>query len=431
MSKWGLRWMACCSVLMFRIWNEMEQLGDNAFSDYYEPWWSATSEFTPDQNQSRPPAKVDLLSRVISSTIGKQVKTINFLASGVFHVASILVYEITFEFGDPIIIRIAFNFRDTERGRAAVSLKMKQETNILRLVKDQAPNVPIPAVFYSDPDPQNSIGAPYMLMEKLSGRSSGYSNLKGDDMEAFVESLAKVYVGVFDVTLPKIGSFLEVSSGGEPSMGPIIDEREEHPGGPFDTVQEYLDWLFSSTLNHPRNQSSSPDLDLQVLFPRLSNLAQLLLPPDPNKRIALLHLDPHERNILVEGTEVTGLIDWEAHGSLPSYLAAFYPPFLRRDGIFDERYMNTDEAEMSDKSNSSDGSVNDMNPDPLVSSEEAKHLREVFVQAAKKVNHEFVEALFEGEKLRQLIEWLTFAEWDGTWTWKGCDLWERDVRPVS
>ena len=58
---------------------------------------------------------------------------------------------------------------------------MKQELAVLRLIKDKAPTVPVPTIFYADPDPRNVLGAPFMLLEKLPGRSARYSNLKDVD----------------------------------------------------------------------------------------------------------------------------------------------------------------------------------------------------------------------------------------------------------
>jgi aminoglycoside phosphotransferase (APT) family kinase protein len=80
------------------------------------------------------------------------------------------VYNISFEDGPDIIIRIAFNFEDTERSRAAVQAKMEQETATIQLVKATVPGVPVPEIFYTDPRPSNILGAPYMLMEKLPGK---------------------------------------------------------------------------------------------------------------------------------------------------------------------------------------------------------------------------------------------------------------------
>jgi aminoglycoside phosphotransferase (APT) family kinase protein len=77
---------------------------------------------------------------------------------------------------------LSINFKDTERGRAAVQAKMEQETATIRIVKATVPGVPVPEIFYTDPRPSNVLGAPYMLMEKLAGKTHGYNGLKGADM---------------------------------------------------------------------------------------------------------------------------------------------------------------------------------------------------------------------------------------------------------
>jgi hypothetical protein len=56
-----------------------------AHSNYFEPYWIATSEFTPDQFGLRPPAKIDIVSNVVTDNLNRKVATIEYLANGVFH----------------------------------------------------------------------------------------------------------------------------------------------------------------------------------------------------------------------------------------------------------------------------------------------------------------------------------------------------------
>ena len=68
-----------------------------------------------------------------------------------------------------------------------------------------------------------------------------------------------------------------------------------------------------------------------------------------------MHLDPHDRNVMVEDSKFSGLVDWQVclHYfwllfltnllrfqalALPAFMAAGYPPYLRYDGMYEDRY---------------------------------------------------------------------------------------------
>ncbi|TDL26475.1 hypothetical protein BD410DRAFT_881866 [Rickenella mellea] len=359
------------------------------------PAWKSPSPFTPNCADQNIPARVDLLKKSFRVILDTDVTEIRYLGHGVFHV----VYEVFLASAPPIVARISYNYKLDKLSLNWAHESLQSEAAVLEFLERNAAGVPIPKILHADPSPASVIEAPFMLMEKLNGRSSGYIGLPLKDM----------------VTLPKIGQVKRLSASGEPIMGPIFDEREALPGGPFETIEDYVKYKLTSTLNAPRNTPPNPDNTLEPLFDVLSLLCSRLIPQSRTMlRIALSHGDLHDRNLLVEGSSVTGVIDWEAHSGLPACLAASYPEFLRQDGIRDKRY-NPDDRE--------DG----MNPGRRIPSEDAAHLRDVFSKAAGEIDPHFAEALAVGERLRQLIEWLDFAEWNWPPLWTGCNLWVRDV----
>jgi hypothetical protein len=100
----------------------------------------------------------------------------------------------------------------------------------------------------------------------------------------------------------------------------------------------------------------TPSIDASLILDRALDLAERLCDLlDPKlHRLCLVHDDPHDRNCLVDGSPFTGLLDCEvlpalrilllelndlhlAHSIVPACLAAEYPPYLRWDGMREDR----------------------------------------------------------------------------------------------
>lgn len=91
---------------------------------------------------------------------------------------------------------------------------------------------------------------------------------------------------------------------------------------------------------------------------------------------------------------------------LPACLAATLPVFLRRDGMYNRAYRNP----------------NAVHERSIVSDSEATHLRNICIEASRRVDPAFSVALVRGEKLRQMLEFMGAGNWDGL------RRWEMDVR---
>ncbi|KAJ7653104.1 kinase-like domain-containing protein [Mycena polygramma] len=396
---------------------------------YFNKYWEPPSPFTPapptlegwERRNDISPATPILLTDLEAH--GYKISSVCMLGSGIFH----MVYILTLDDGSEILSRISFNFKsDTPSHRLWAEKKMEREIAVLKLLDR---NALVPRVLYASPSTENSIASPYMLLQRLPGAPFGkeaHSITTMSEKERFVASIAAAFVQVFEVSLPAIGTVVNVNPDGRPIMGPLVDVGEtDHivAEGPFDTVDRYLDAMI--TLAKVRNTlcpldrgPTAEDPDLPSLLDRLRALADLLIPTDDaaSPRIALVHSDANADNMLMHNGVISGLIDWEKSAALPTYLAARCPPFLRSDGIWDPRYAARAQAMYRYPS------------EWPATEEERKHLRAVFQESAGKLNMEFTHALEQGEMLRQLVEWVEFSAWSGQTTWNGCDHWERDTR---
>ncbi|KAJ2964540.1 hypothetical protein NUW54_g14232 [Trametes sanguinea] len=98
-------------------------------------------------------------------------------------------------------------------------------------------------------------------------------------------------------------------------------------------------------------------------------------------------------NVLMDGEgNVTGVIDWEYQAVLPAVLAVEYPRCIRYDGEWDPRFPHK---------------AGTMESWWLASAEDSVRLREVYAEAIKTKDRECWDALVHGERLRQIVEWLT------------------------
>jgi len=97
-------------------------------------------------------------------------------------------------------------------------------------------------------------------------------------------------------------------------------------------------------------------------------------------------------------------------------MAAEFPPYLRCDGMYEDRYAALNE----------NGYIDHMNARVRPGPQDAELLRESYLAAAK--SPMYAKALQEGKVLRQLIEWLDFVDWDGDFVWAGLELWETDQK---
>ncbi|KAF8493531.1 hypothetical protein BU17DRAFT_65323 [Hysterangium stoloniferum] len=310
------------------------------------------------------------------------------------------VYEFDMKTGPPLVARIQWNFKADPVSSTWVVEKMTREVAVLELLQRVSPQVPAPRVLAFDFAFNNSVGAPFTIMNRLYGEDlwMAWPTLSADDRITFVKSLASSFVGIFNVRLPSIGSLEKLTPDGVPVIGSILPHLISLPMEPCETLYQYVTRQLDHTCARPQDETLY-DFPLPDLFDRIRSLAIREIPQDDPSMLVpvLVHVDMNNRNIMVKDATVSGILDWEIHSSLPACLGATYPDFMRYDATYHPKYgiqprlMPTKECWPSE--------------------EEAATLRHVFREATGVLSSDFVRALDKGETLRQLLELVSCSKY--------------------
>jgi aminoglycoside phosphotransferase (APT) family kinase protein len=188
--------------------------------------------------------------------------------------------------------------------------------------------IPVPEIYYHDLDPDNNIGAPFVLMERMPGRHlhKMWDNLSLEAKKSALSQIASIVAQLASLKFDQIGSL------DEHGVGPIISRCFEQPKGPFQSTSEYLRSFISpesaeSTELKDLLQQTWEELDR---FLAINDHATYLQPP-----FCLIHADFDGQNMLFlesvenSGLTLTGLIDFEYAHTGPLYFLYEYPIFIQ------------------------------------------------------------------------------------------------------
>ncbi|KAG9031111.1 hypothetical protein FRB95_003157 [Tulasnella sp. JGI-2019a] len=317
---------------------------------------------------------------------------------------------LSLELEDEISVTARVGF-DTDKDPAALrwlQRKFAREIASLSYLENNAPFIPVPYVIQVDANTDNAVRAPYVVVENPLGEPlvNAIPDLTLPQREtlaiALGESLARLHrLGPLPA---KYGSLTGTDSRGVPVVGPLARSwgQSSRAEGPFENIKQYL----STELAHySRVAQSDPKATpaVQALLAKLGTLLPYLLPNDAAmQRPALSYSDLRDTSIFAsEDGSLGGIAGMEAT-ILPACLAATLPVFLRRDGMYNRAYKDPARADRT-----------------LLSDTEAQHLRNICIDASRRVDPAFYVALVKGEKIRQMLEFLSTSNWEGLWRWDG------------
>ena len=227
------------------------------------------------------------IQRRLAAYLGAQVSYLRILASGwetIVFEFSLLAYSSRMRelpTGRALVLRFYQSSRATDKGT--------REASIMRLLADINYPVPRPYLFETDLEP---LGAPFLIMERVAG-------LPLFSVSSFPQAFKTFSMGFIgfvraQVRLHSLGSNRQIAlvnvpqayiSANAPSAMPLLERV-------FRTIEERI--------------QQGPLPGLRDALNCLRRRATRYSPAPP----ALVHMHYHPQNVMVNGFQVTGVLDW-------------------------------------------------------------------------------------------------------------------------
>lgn len=244
-----------------------------------------------------------------------------------------VVLELAFSDGVHWIARIPYQTLDQDARTSMLS-----EIATMKIIK-QHTTVPVPRIFDFEAAVVQSFGYPFMLMERLSGRtlSNGVATAIPHGFHAKVaKQIANVFTELQNLTFSRIG---RVWCGENAEQVPEIIAMSWHESpGPLETSFEYF---YNQRQGQNREtvalHPDDPDW-LTACWVLKTGLTHMVLEDRVRGPFPLCHLDLHYGNMLFdENYNLTGIIDWSNAQAAPLEQLSVSPEFATFPGISEER----------------------------------------------------------------------------------------------
>ncbi|KAF9985608.1 hypothetical protein BGZ65_010380, partial [Modicella reniformis] len=220
----------------------------------------------------------------------------------------------------------------------------------------------------------------YIIMSRLPGvpLDSVWDNMSLAERKQVVDQVAEVFARLRSIQLSAIGNFVR-GPNGRPIVGPMMegssdgeDEGEGRRRGPFPSWSAFVVTNIKQEIKYML-QSENKFVETTAYLLRIETLINTIesgdlerrfgsgstkmdtLPEGVEQSISFLHGDFESRNMLVVGTKIVGLLDFEFAGGFPSeqeWCAGFEWLMARAEDPFDEgeqeklRNMSDDQREL-------------------------------------------------------------------------------------
>ena len=301
---------------------------------------SADDAYGPDE-----PPELDLdLAKLMdraSSALGTLCTDARRLTRGTWHEIFTLQFEETNANTFPSLARAGFSCIarfSRVRGRHE---REESEVITIRHLKDHT-DLPVPEIYYQDLNPDNDVGAAYVLMEKLPGRHLGsiWDGLSREHKKAVLTEIASVVAQLASLKFDRIGSLHPYG------LGPVFNAAWDTPRGPFTTTTSFLQSFVSP---HTVESTELVDLFTQIQVELITFLMQeyasYLAPP-----FVMIHPNLNGQNLLFsqpdspdpagsEAPTLTGLIDLQHAHTGPRYFLYQHPAFLKDTPLSSNRAL--------------------------------------------------------------------------------------------
>ncbi|KIL90360.1 hypothetical protein FAVG1_06091 [Fusarium avenaceum] len=283
-----------------------------------------------DEHDSDEPPKLDLNIEVLKVRATEAMRatctSVERLTRGSWHEIFALGFEETDATPYQSLIRAKYSCIARFARVKGNDAKEKSEVATIRYLK-QHTSIPVPEIYLQDLDPENNVGAAFVLMERLPGRHlyKTWDDMSLDKKKVAVSEIASIIVQFASLRFDKIGCLTQ------DGLGPILSPCYKEPQGPFDSTLHYLESFISpDTVESSELAQLFQQIRREVaIFVHREN-AVYLKPP-----FAFIHTDFDAQNMLFlespdgSGPKLTGLIDFEFAHTGPLYYLYEYPIFIQ------------------------------------------------------------------------------------------------------
>ncbi|KAH6953010.1 kinase-like domain-containing protein [Fusarium avenaceum] len=283
-----------------------------------------------DEYDSDEPPKLDLNIEVLKVRATEAMRatctSVERLTRGSWHEIFALGFEETDATPYQSLIRAKYSCIARFARVKGNDAKEKSEVATIRYLK-QHTSIPVPEIYLQDLDPENDVGAAFVLMERLPGRHlyKTWDDMSLDKKKVAVSEIASIIVQFASLGFDKIGCLTQ------DGLGPILSPCYKEPQGPFDSTLTYLESFISpDTVESPELAQLFQQIRREVAISVHRENAVYLKPP-----FAFIHTDFDAQNMLFlespdgSGPKLTGLIDFEFAHTGPLYYLYEYPIFIQ------------------------------------------------------------------------------------------------------
>lgn len=297
--------------------------------NYASPHSSADEEYDSDE----PPELVlDLenLKTCASNALSASCISVRKLTRGRFHEIFVLEFDRAPDL-NPAVAKANYTcIARLTRGKENLD-KAKSELATTRYVRDHT-FIPVAEIFYDDLRPDNPVGAPVVLMERLPGQHlyKFWDEITLDHKEEVLTQIATVLTQLATLKFNQIGSLRE-----DGSLGPLEDEcLPPDNRGPFESTLDYMSaYIRENDVESPKLKDlySQIHAALEQYLSSQADTAYL------NSPFRLIHPDFDAQNFLFTRPPVdskdppwlSGVLDFENAYTGPLYFLYEYPIFIQ------------------------------------------------------------------------------------------------------
>ncbi|KAI8656475.1 hypothetical protein NCS56_01251600 [Fusarium sp. Ph1] len=206
------------------------------------------------------------------------------------------------------------------------SAKEESEIATIRYVKHHT-SIPVPEIYYQDLNPDNEVGAAFVLMGKLSGRHlyKTWDNLSLYHKKVALSQIVSIIVQFSSLRFDEIGCLTE------DGIGSLISPCYDLPQGPFSSTLDYLESFISpDSVESSGTKNLFGQIRAELVEYSATETTSYLEPP-----FSIIHADFDAQNMLFldapdgSGPKLTGLIDFEYAHTGPVYFLYEYPIFIQ------------------------------------------------------------------------------------------------------